>query len=52
VPVVGVFAPGQPNRTFPQGMGPSRIIRRPTPAGITAGTMLHELDALDLSTVR
>jgi ADP-heptose:LPS heptosyltransferase len=44
VPVVGVFAPGQPDRTFPQGTGPSRVIHRPTPAGITAATILHEVD--------
>ena len=46
VPVVGVFAPGQPDRTFPQGVGPSRLIHRPSPAGIDAGTMLREIDAL------
>ena len=46
VPVVGVFAPGQPDRTFPQGVGPSRVIHRPSPAGIDAGTMLREIDAL------
>jgi ADP-heptose:LPS heptosyltransferase len=43
-PVVGVFAPGQPDRTFPQGTGPSRVIYRPTPAGITAATILHAVD--------
>jgi ADP-heptose:LPS heptosyltransferase len=48
VPVVGVFAPGQPERTFPQGVGPSRMIQRPSPEGITASTMLRELDALGL----
>jgi ADP-heptose:LPS heptosyltransferase len=48
VPVVGVFAPGQPSRTFPQGPGPWRIIDRPTPTGITASTMLREIDALHL----
>jgi ADP-heptose:LPS heptosyltransferase len=46
VPVVGVFAPGQPDRTFPQGVGPKRMIARPTPAGINAGTLLGEIDAL------
>jgi ADP-heptose:LPS heptosyltransferase len=46
VPVVGVFAPGQPERTFPQGLGPWRMITRPSPAGITAETMLREMDAL------
>jgi ADP-heptose:LPS heptosyltransferase len=48
VPAVGVFAPGQPDRTFPQGTGPSRIIVRPSPTGIDAGTMLREIDALDV----
>lgn len=48
VPVVGIFAPGQPLRTFPQGPGPWRIIDRPTPAGITASMMLREIDALHL----
>ena len=48
VPVVGVFAPGQPSRTFPQGPGVWRIIDRPTPVGITASTMLREIDALHL----
>jgi ADP-heptose:LPS heptosyltransferase len=46
VPVVGVFAPGQPDRTFPQGPGPWRMISRTSPEGIDASTMLHELDAL------
>jgi ADP-heptose:LPS heptosyltransferase len=48
VPVVGVFAPGQPERTFPQGVGPSRLIQRPSPDGITSATMLRELEALGL----
>jgi ADP-heptose:LPS heptosyltransferase len=48
-PVVGVFAPGQPERTFPQGVGPSRIIYSPTPAGITSDRMLREIDALLVS---
>jgi ADP-heptose:LPS heptosyltransferase len=46
VPVLGVFAPGEPKRTFPQGTGPSRMIARPSPAGITAQEMLAELLAL------
>jgi ADP-heptose:LPS heptosyltransferase len=49
VPVVGVFAPGQPDRTFPQGVGPSRIVSRPSPAEINAGMMLREIDALSLA---
>jgi ADP-heptose:LPS heptosyltransferase len=46
VPVVGIFAPGQPDRTFPQGPGPWRVLSRPTPDGIDAPAILRELDAL------
>jgi len=46
VPVVGIFAPGEPRRTFPQGPGPARVIARPSPVGITAGVILRELDEL------
>jgi ADP-heptose:LPS heptosyltransferase len=49
VPVVGIFAPGQPDRTYPQGVGPSRVIRRPSPAGIDAGAMLREIEALSVT---
>jgi ADP-heptose:LPS heptosyltransferase len=45
-PVVGVFAPGEPRRTYPQGVGPSRMLARPSPAGITAADLLAEVDAL------
>jgi ADP-heptose:LPS heptosyltransferase len=47
VPVVGVFAPGEPQRTFPQGIGPWRMIARPSPAGITASDLLRELDTMN-----
>ena len=46
VPVVGVFAPGQPLRTFPQGVGPSRLIARRSPDDIDAAMILQEIDAL------
>jgi ADP-heptose:LPS heptosyltransferase len=46
IPVVGIFAPGEPQRTCPQGPAPSRVIARPSPTGITAETMLRELDLL------
>jgi ADP-heptose:LPS heptosyltransferase len=46
VAVLGIFAPGEPQRTFPQGPSPARVIARPTPAGITAEVMLSELDHL------
>jgi ADP-heptose:LPS heptosyltransferase len=49
VPVVGVFAPGEPRRTFPQGVGPSRMIARATPTEIDAETILLEVSALQLS---
>lgn len=48
VPVVGVFAPGEPNRTFPQGIGPSRMIARQSPRDIDAGDILREIDALQI----
>ena len=46
VPVVGIFAPGEPRRTFPQGVGKSRMLARPSPAGIGAADILAEIDAL------
>ncbi|HXT18579.1 MAG TPA: glycosyltransferase family 9 protein [Gemmatimonadaceae bacterium] len=51
VPVVGIFAPGQPKRTFPQGVGPWRMIARPSPVGISAGDMLREADALGVFSI-
>jgi ADP-heptose:LPS heptosyltransferase len=46
IPVLGIFAPGEPQRTHPQGPAPSRVIARPSPAGITVEEMLRELDLL------
>lgn len=46
VPVVGIFAPGEPRRTFPQGVGPSRMLARPSPAGIGSAEILAEIEAL------
>lgn len=46
VPTVGVFAPGEPKRTFPQGSGPWRIISRASPVEITARDILDEARAL------
>ena len=46
VPVVGVFAPGEPQRTFPQGVGPSRIIARAAANEITARMLIHDAEAL------
>lgn len=46
VPVLGIFAPGEPLRTFPQGVGPSRMIARSSPGEINADDMLRELETL------
>jgi ADP-heptose:LPS heptosyltransferase len=46
LPALGIFTPGDPQRTFPQGVGPSRVIARPSPAGVTAEVILAELDLL------
>jgi ADP-heptose:LPS heptosyltransferase len=51
-PVVGIFAPGQPERTFPQGVGPSRTIYSLSPTGIDAERMLREIDALLISSAQ
>ncbi len=46
VPTVGVFAPGEPARTFPQGPGPWRIIVRSSADEISARDILSEARAL------
>jgi heptosyltransferase-2 len=46
IPVVGIFAPGEPLRTFPQGVGPSRLLARSSPEGITLDDILSEIDAM------
>jgi ADP-heptose:LPS heptosyltransferase len=46
VPTVGVFAPGEPVRTFPQGHGEWRIISRKAAADIAAEQILEEAEAL------
>lgn len=46
VPVIGIFAPGEPQRTFPQGVGRSRMLARPSPANIGAADIIAEIDAL------
>lgn len=46
VPALGVFAPGEPRRTFPQGTGLSRMIARESPADIGADDILRELEPL------
>lgn len=46
VPVLGVFAPGEPRRTFPQGTGASRMLARPSPADVGAADIIRELEPL------
>ncbi|MBC7789441.1 MAG: glycosyltransferase family 9 protein [Anaerolineae bacterium] len=46
VPTVGIFAPGEPNRTFPQGVGPFRVLSRDSPHGITREAILAEVDTI------
>jgi ADP-heptose:LPS heptosyltransferase len=46
VPTIGVFAPGEPARTFPQGEGEWRIVSRQSPRDITADQILEEAKAL------
>jgi ADP-heptose:LPS heptosyltransferase len=45
-PVIGIFAPGEPRRTFPQGVAPSRMLARPSPLGVTVADIVREIDAL------
>jgi ADP-heptose:LPS heptosyltransferase len=46
VPVVGVFTPGEPLRTFPQGVGPSEMLSRESPDGVTAEELIEVVDQL------
>jgi len=42
VPTLGIFAPGEPSRTFPQGPGEWRMIARRSPSEITADDIVTE----------
>ena len=44
-----LFTPGEPARTFPQGTGQSRMLARPSPAGVTAADLLATVDRLQLA---
>ena len=46
VPTVGIFAPGEPKRTFPQGVGSSRVLFAKSPEEVTPDAILLEVDAL------
>ena len=48
IPVVGVFAPGEPKRTFPQGVGTWRMIHRGTPGEISGADLLREITDLGI----
>jgi len=43
-----VFAPGEPKRTFPQGVGPWRMIDRATPSEISSTDLMREAADLGL----
>jgi ADP-heptose:LPS heptosyltransferase len=40
-PTVGIFAPGEPRRTFPQGVARWRVLAAIAPALISAADMLR-----------
>jgi ADP-heptose:LPS heptosyltransferase len=46
VPAVGVFAPGEPLRTFPQGVGESRMLARESPERVRADEIMELVDEL------
>jgi ADP-heptose:LPS heptosyltransferase len=49
VPVLDVFVGGNPARYSPQGTGPSRVFRVASAAQTSAAEILHEIDALRLT---
>jgi ADP-heptose:LPS heptosyltransferase len=49
VPVVGVFTPGEPARTCPQGIGQSHMLVRASPHGVSAADLLDAVDRLQPS---
>jgi ADP-heptose:LPS heptosyltransferase len=48
IAVVGIFAPGQPKRTFPQGPAPSTVVFAPSPGEIDAARMLTAIESLGI----
>ena len=48
VPVVGVFTPGEPRRTFPQGVGNWRMLVRNSPRGVGADELLAVVEELSV----
>jgi ADP-heptose:LPS heptosyltransferase len=51
VPVVGVYTPGEPRRTSPQGIGPVALLERDSPAGVRAEDISAVIEALRARTV-
>lgn len=45
-PVLGLFLPSEPLRTFPQGAGPSRMIHKSNASDLTVGEVVEEAMAL------
>jgi ADP-heptose:LPS heptosyltransferase len=49
IPAVGVFAPGEPQRTFPQGPGAWRLVVAAQPSAITSTDIVAAFDTLTSS---
>ena len=46
LPCLGVYTPGEPKRTFPQGTGPFRLLTRPSPEGVSAEDLFAAAEPL------
>lgn len=45
-PAVGIYSPGQPKRTFPQGLGIWEMLERPSPKTVSAIDILSSVEKL------
>ena len=45
-PVLGIYTPGQPQRTFPQGRGIWEMLTRPSPQNVRASDIISVLEKL------
>jgi ADP-heptose:LPS heptosyltransferase len=52
VPTLGVFTPGEPFRTFPQGPGRSHILVRDSPLGVTAADLATAFEVVTAGAIR
>jgi ADP-heptose:LPS heptosyltransferase len=52
VPVVGIFTPGEPARTFPQGTGQSQMVVDGTPHAVTDTHILAAIDRIHGTSAR